>query len=57
MYLAGWDGIQRLRKAVSERDGAAFSLRKFHDQLLSYGAIPVALVADVMLRSDNGAGR
>lgn len=57
MYLAGWDGIQRLRKAVSARDGAAFSQRRFHDQLLSYGAVPVALVADVMLGAGVGAAR
>lgn len=48
MYLAGWDGIQRLRREVAEREGSAFSLKAFHDRLLSFGAVPVALVAETM---------
>ena len=31
------------------QDGASFSLRRFHDRLLSYGAIPVALIARLMV--------
>ena len=49
MYLAGWDGIQRLRRAVEARDGSRFSRRRFHHQLLAFGAIPVALIAEAML--------
>lgn len=49
MYLAGWDGIQRLRRAVEAREGAGFSRRSFHDRLLSFGSIPVALVAETLL--------
>ena len=49
MYLAGWDGIQRLRRAVQAREGTTFSLRQFHDRLLSFGSVPVALVAAEML--------
>jgi len=53
MYLAGWDGIRRLRRAVEARDGGNFSRRRFHDRLLSFGAIPVALVAETMLADDD----
>jgi uncharacterized protein (DUF885 family) len=49
MYLAGWDGIQRLRRAMEAREGGAFSLRSFHDRLLSFGSVPVSLVAVEML--------
>ena len=49
MYLAGWDGIRRLRRAVEAREGSTFSLRRFHDRLLSYGSVPVTLVGETML--------
>jgi uncharacterized protein (DUF885 family) len=52
MYLAGWDGIYRLRRAVEARDGSGFSRRQFHDRLLSFGSIPVALVAETMLADE-----
>lgn len=48
MYLIGTDGIRDLRRAVQTRDGSAFSLRSFHDRFLSFGAIPVALIAEAM---------
>ncbi len=50
MYLIGTDAIHDLRSAVAHRDGAAFSLRSFHDRFLSFGAIPVSLIARAMLR-------
>jgi Bacterial protein of unknown function (DUF885) len=43
MYLAGWEGIRNLR---SEAQPA--SLREFHDRLLSFGSVPVSLVADAL---------
>jgi uncharacterized protein DUF885 len=47
MYLIGWDGIWRLRREL-ERSTPAFSLRAFHDRLLSFGSIPVSLIARAM---------
>lgn len=44
-YAVGMREIVRLRERARERDGAAFSLRTFHDQLLSWGTIPPALIA------------
>jgi uncharacterized protein (DUF885 family) len=49
MYWLGTQGLHRLRAEVQRRQGAAFALRRFHDQVLSYGAIPVALIARLML--------
>ncbi len=48
MYLLGSDAIQHLRRDMAERPG--FELRAFHDKLLSYGSIPVALIAEAMRR-------
>lgn len=50
MYLIGTDFIHNLRRSLTARQGADFSLKAFHDRFLSYGAIPVALIAESMLR-------
>lgn len=50
MYLIGTTGIHDLRATMQQREGAAFSLRSFHDRVLAYGAIPVALIARSMTR-------
>jgi hypothetical protein len=49
MYWLGTRAIHRLRAELRARGGAAFSLRRFHDRVLSYGAIPVGLIARLML--------
>lgn len=49
MYLIGSDQIRELRRKLAEREGTAFSLRAFHDRLLSYGSIPISLIAEAML--------
>ena len=48
IYLIGQDMIRDLRREVSAREGSAFSLQRFHDRFLSYGSIPVALIANTM---------
>jgi uncharacterized protein (DUF885 family) len=48
MYLIGADAILDLRETLREREGGAFSLRRFHDDFLSHGSIPVALTAKLM---------
>ena len=50
MYLVGTDAIHALRRTLSSRPG--FALRTFHDRLLSYGSIPVALIRERMLREE-----
>jgi hypothetical protein len=52
MYWLGTQGLHRLRAEVQAREGAAFSLRRFHDRVLSYGAVPVALISRLMLEGD-----
>jgi uncharacterized protein (DUF885 family) len=44
-YLTGKQQILDLRESQAARLGAGFDLRSFHDRLLSYGTIPVALIA------------
>jgi hypothetical protein len=43
-YLIGKVQIESLLGDVQDREGTAFSLRRFHDQLLSYGTVPYATV-------------
>ena len=48
MYWLGTRGIRNLRARMHARDGSNFVPRTFHDDVLSRGAIPVALVAAMM---------
>ena len=45
MYWLGTEQLHRLRRARERAEGNAFSLRRFHDQVLGYGSIPVPLIA------------
>src|SRR5262249_2991298 len=45
MYLIGWHAIWQLRRERCIQQGAGFSLRGFHDWLLSFGSVPVAVLA------------
>jgi uncharacterized protein (DUF885 family) len=44
-YKTGQREIERLRREISARDGSAFDLREFHDQLLGHGSLPLATLA------------
>ncbi len=48
IYLIGQDMIRDLRRKIAAREGSAFDLRRYHDRFLSYGSIPVAMIADIM---------
>jgi uncharacterized protein (DUF885 family) len=48
-YLLGKTLIMELREAYRAQVGAAFDLKTFHDQLLSYGAISPLLVRERMI--------
>ena len=54
MYLIGTDAIHDLRRQVAAVEGGAFSPRAFHDRFLTYGAIPVPLIAASMLGEGTG---
>ncbi len=48
MYLTGTDLIWQLRRERERAEGDRFNLRRFHDEFLSYGSIPVSLIAEAM---------
>jgi hypothetical protein len=50
MYILGTDGIKSLRNEIQSTLGWRFHLRDFHDQFLSFGSIPVALISTEMKR-------
>ena len=54
IYLIGQDALRDLRREMAAREGSTFNLRRFHDRFLSYGSIPVALIAAAM-RADRTA--
>ncbi|MDQ2679742.1 MAG: DUF885 domain-containing protein [Candidatus Eremiobacteraeota bacterium] len=43
-YLVGKTQIETLLGLAQDRDGANFSLRRFHDRLLSYGTVPLSTI-------------
>ena len=48
-YKVGELELLRLRGAVHARDGAAFSLRSFHEAVLAEGSLPLAILGDRLL--------
>ena len=50
-YMLGKMEILKLRDDFKKAKGRAFNLKKFHDQLLSYGTIPVQMVRERMLET------
>ena len=53
-YTLGKLMILKLREDFLARTGDAFSLRRFHDEFLSFGAPPIPLVREMMLGEDSG---
>ncbi|MBP7777257.1 MAG: DUF885 family protein [Acidobacteria bacterium] len=53
MYWLGTRGLHQLRVNLWARQGGAFSMRAFHDRVLKHGAIPVALIARLMLAEES----
>lgn len=48
-YAVGKREILRLREDCRRKQGAAFRLQRFHDDLLRFGSIPIALIRRRML--------
>lgn len=48
-YLLGCTAIHQLRSKWQAHRGQEFSYLEFHDTLMSYGSLPVKLIADQML--------
>ncbi len=49
-YLLGKREIVRLRQEVEELQGESFSLKHFHDTLLSFGILPFSLLREQVLK-------
>jgi len=49
-YMIGKLELDRLRAAATEREGSAFSVRDFHDRVLSVGSLPLAVLDDELSR-------
>ena len=44
-YAVGRRELLRLRDACMEREGSAYRARRFHDELMSYGGLPVSMAS------------
>ncbi len=53
-YTLGKLLLLKLREDYKREQGANYSLKQFHDTVLSYGAPPVPLLRKVMLQHDDG---
>lgn len=53
-YTLGKLMVLKLREDYQREQGNAFSLKEFHDTLLSFGAPPLPLVRKMMLNHDDG---
>ncbi|MDH3552657.1 MAG: DUF885 domain-containing protein, partial [Gammaproteobacteria bacterium] len=51
-YFVGYQEHIEMRKAVEEAWGDEFTLRRYHDQALSYGSPPVKFIRALMLGED-----
>jgi hypothetical protein len=48
-YFSGYSAILELREHLKRERAGTFELRRFHEQLLSYGSAPVRVIRDLML--------
>ncbi len=44
-YMTGMREIRRLRRELEARDGARFDLKRFHDELIGHGSLPLVTLA------------
>ena len=48
MYLLGTDAVHTLRREMQKKLAGDFDLCQFHDHFLSFGSLPVSLIAALM---------
>jgi uncharacterized protein (DUF885 family) len=48
-YMTGRREIQRLRAERTAREGDAFDIRRFHDDVLRHGKLPLRILRDVVM--------
>jgi uncharacterized protein (DUF885 family) len=51
-YTLGKLQIFKLREDYRQQEGAKFSLRKFHDEMLRHGSPPIRLLREVLLQNE-----
>jgi uncharacterized protein (DUF885 family) len=51
-YALGKLQILKLRDEYQKQEGAAFSLKKFHDEILDHGMPPVRLLRGLLLKDE-----
>jgi len=54
-YTLGKLEIMKLREDMKKKQGAAFSLEKFHDDFLKQGFPPIKIVREAMIGDDSPA--
>jgi uncharacterized protein (DUF885 family) len=47
-YFAGYSAIYDLRERLKREQGAAFDLKRFNEQFMSYGSAPVSIIEQMM---------
>ena len=52
-YALGKLEIIKLRQDYDVQEGENFSLRRFHDELLSHGMLPIELLRQLMLKDQS----
>jgi uncharacterized protein (DUF885 family) len=51
-YFTGFTEIYDLRSELKAKQGDQFSLKKFHEEFLSYGSSPVRYIRKLMLENN-----
>jgi len=49
-YMLGKQQLLKLRHDYQQQEGAAYSLQKFHDEVLRHGCPPIRLLREIMLK-------
>jgi len=49
-YTLGKQQLLKLRRDYQKQEGAAYSLQKFHDEVLRHGCPPIRLLREIMLK-------
>ena len=52
-YTLGKQQLLKLRRDYQKQEGAAYSLQKFHDELLRHGCPPIRLLREIMLKDSS----
>lgn len=55
-YTLGKLQLLKLRRDYQRQEGAAYSLQKFHDEVLRHGCPPIRLLREIMLKDSNQWG-